>query len=302
MGQNLQPMGHLAREFDNAGVVVAVEAGPLHVDVAKSAGVEGPGGVIGLDRSPSRLVGRRVFVIKVPTVSSFRPYIRDGERRIVEDFLLDIKQITVDIRRAKRLLPVGVKERLISAGSVIALPRAGRHREGSERHLRRWLEDLRGGRFLRRGGIDFVANKAAGHAPVKSSVQNVRYLTRAGVVVKAVSRTDYERGFHLPRQTEPWSKVVLGCRGIMLRQTGRDPGYGDGIGERLVDTAATVVCGEDRNGQFVAQYVGDRQLLSNLQLVIEVARVVRDDHIRFRSERPSLGVAEALMDHRRQAQ
>src|ERR1035438_7902670 len=57
VGQNLQPMGHLAREFHNAGVVVAVEAGFLQVNVAKPSGVKWPGSVIGANGSPSRLVG-----------------------------------------------------------------------------------------------------------------------------------------------------------------------------------------------------------------------------------------------------
>src|ERR1700683_197123 len=230
MGQNLPPVRHLAGGFHNASVVVAIEARPLQLNVPKPSGVKGPGSVIGVNGSPSRLVGCGVLVYKVPTVPAFRAEVREGDHRIMRELLLHVQQVTVDVRRAKRLTPVGVKKRLISAVSVISLPRAGRHGEGSQRHLRRWLEDRRRGRLLGRGVINFTADKAAGHASIKSSIQNIRYLARTGVVVKPVSRTRHQRWAKLHRHAESWSKVVLGSRGIMLGQTGRDPRYGDSVG------------------------------------------------------------------------
>ena len=47
----------------------------------------------------------------------------------MRELLLHVQQVTVDVRRAKRLTPVGVKERLISAVSVIS-PAPGREDTG----------------------------------------------------------------------------------------------------------------------------------------------------------------------------
>ncbi len=111
MRQDLQTPGHLVLELHDARVVVAIQAGPLDVNVAKPAGIVGSGVVIGGNGSPSRLIGCSVKVIKVPAISPFRPDVRDSDHRIVRDFLLDIKQVTMDIRRGKRLLLVSVKRR-----------------------------------------------------------------------------------------------------------------------------------------------------------------------------------------------
>src|ERR1035438_9318751 len=281
VGQNLQPVGHLALEFYNAGIVVTVQASPLQVNIAEPAGVIWPGQVVDITRSPSSLIRRSVDVIEIPTICPFRPDVRQGDHRIAGDLLLDIKQVAVDVGRAKRFL-VGVHDRLISAVSVIALPRAGRDGEGSRSHLRRHRKGLREAGGLRGGVVDFITDEAAGHAPVKRSGEDIRYLTRARVVVKAVSRADDKLGAKLHRQAEPGSEVVLGSRGIVLRKAGGDSGYGESIRGRLVNGTTNTVCGEDRNGQFVAESVGERQPLSDLQLVVEVCPVVRDDRIRFR--------------------
>ena len=103
MGQNLQPVGHLALEFHNAGVVVAVQASPLQVNVAKPAGIDRAGRRYRRQWKPIPSDRVQRYVIKVPTVPPFRPDVREGDHRIVGDLLLDIKQVTVDVRRAKRL-------------------------------------------------------------------------------------------------------------------------------------------------------------------------------------------------------
>src|ERR1700732_1513279 len=91
VSQNLQPVGHLVLEFNDAGVVIAGQARPLQVNVAKPAGVMRTGCIVRSRVGPSRLIGCSVSVNKVPTVSSFGSNVGEGDRRIVADLLLDIK-------------------------------------------------------------------------------------------------------------------------------------------------------------------------------------------------------------------
>src|ERR1700679_417123 len=204
-------MAHLVRKFYDAGVVVAVQTCPLQINVSEPAGVKGTGGVISnLIGIPSCFIRSGVYVIEVPAISALGSDVRKSDHRIVGDFLLHVQQVAVNIRGENRLATISVKERLFSPGSVITLSWTGRDGERSGGHLRRSLEDWRGGSLLCRGGGYVRSGEASGHAAVKSSIEDVRYLARTGIVVEAVSSSDHKSRAQLHCDAEPRGKIVLG--------------------------------------------------------------------------------------------
>ena len=88
----------------------------------------------------------------------------------------------------------------------------------------------------------------------------------------------------------------------MLRNAGRDSGYRQSICGWLVEGATNTVAGVDRNGQIIAKAERKRQPLRDLELVVDVSAVIRNDRIGLRGERSFGGVLVTLMDNGWQAQ
>src|SRR5580693_1382997 len=86
--QDLQAVGHLAREFDDSGIVVAVQSRALHIDVTEPAGVKGSSGIIGVVGGPSGLIRRSVLVGQIPAIPALGSKIREGDNGVVGELLL----------------------------------------------------------------------------------------------------------------------------------------------------------------------------------------------------------------------
>src|SRR5262249_31924057 len=99
-----------------------------------------------------------------------------------------------------------------------------------------------------------------------------------------------------------WSKVVFGSRKIPLWKARGNSGNCGGIRGWLVDGAAKIVCGVNRNGQLPAEPERYGQPVWDLDLVISLSPVVGNGVVGLWRECSTTGVVKTLMNLFGQAQ